>query len=205
MDESRPPHGEDSEIDLMFILLYRLGSTPLVRRLVGDQRGQSLTEFALVAPLLFVVLFGVIDFGKAFNYWNDETQLAAVGARLAVVSGGNTSPGGTCTDGSTAPADLASYIQCLSDTRELRNGSSNVTKAKVCITFPDGNAGRGDPVRVTVSTNYNWLPILSSSSGGGLFTLPGLGPKLMAGSATMRLERAWPSASAVASSGATCP
>jgi Flp pilus assembly protein TadG len=169
----------------MFTLLYRLGSAPILRRLVGDQRGQSLTEFALVAPLLFLLLFGIIDFGKAMNYWNDETQLAAMGARFAAVSGGNNAPG-NCPDGST-PATLAAYIQCNADTGELRNGSTFVSKAAVTITFPTGNQGIGCPVQVRVSTNYNWLPIL------------GLGSSPMVQTSTQRLEQAW-------SAGATgCP
>lgn len=36
-------------------------------RLVGRARGQSLVEFALVFPLFFTVLLGVIEFGLTFN------------------------------------------------------------------------------------------------------------------------------------------
>ena len=54
-----------------------------------DERGVALIEFALVLPLLLVLLLGMIDAGKAFNYWNDETHLANEAARYAVV---NSSP-----------------------------------------------------------------------------------------------------------------
>ena len=66
---------------------------PLLRRALGrarDERGTSLTELALVMPVLLLILFGMIDFGKAINYWIDETHLANEGARLAVV---NSNPG----------------------------------------------------------------------------------------------------------------
>ena len=33
-----------------------------------DERGTALVEFALIAPLLFLLLFGIIDFGRALNY-----------------------------------------------------------------------------------------------------------------------------------------
>src|SRR5438309_10995809 len=61
-------------------------------RLGRDDRGVALTEMALVLPLLLLLILGMIDFGKAINYWIDNTHLANEGARLAVV---NNNPGGT--------------------------------------------------------------------------------------------------------------
>jgi Flp pilus assembly protein TadG len=135
-----------------------------------DQRGTALVEFALVLPLLLLVLFGVLDFGKAFNYWNDETHLAAEGARWAEV---DSNPGGS---GQT----LQQYIQQQADSGELR---SNAT---VCVSFPSnpdtGTSGQvGDPVTVTVSSTYDWLPFVSAQAG--------LTPSTtIRGTATMRLE-----------------
>ena len=43
-------------------------------------------EFALVLPLLLLLVFGMLDFGKAYNYWNDATHLTAEGARYAAVN-----------------------------------------------------------------------------------------------------------------------
>src|SRR5207302_5587027 len=60
-------------------------------RLGRDERGTSVTELALVLPLLLLLILGMIDFGKAINYWIDNTHLANEGARLAVV---NSDPGG---------------------------------------------------------------------------------------------------------------
>src|SRR5215211_4186607 len=48
----------------------------LMRRLTSDERGVALVEFALVLPILLLILFGVIEFGKAFTMWIDETHLA---------------------------------------------------------------------------------------------------------------------------------
>ena len=80
-----------------------------------SEAGAAMVEFALVLPLLLVVVLGLTDFGKAFNYWIDETHLANEGARLAAVNCGGTScPGG----------NLAQYIQSQADSNELRNGGS---------------------------------------------------------------------------------
>ena len=51
-----------------------------------DERGTALVEFALIAPLLFLLLFGIIDFGRALDYYNQVTQLAGQGARAAAVN-----------------------------------------------------------------------------------------------------------------------
>jgi Flp pilus assembly protein TadG len=138
-------------------------------RLFTDQKGTSLVEFALILPVLALILFGLLDFAKAFNYWNDQTHLAAEGARWAVV---NSNPGGSGT--------LQQYLQQQADTSELRG------LAVVCVSFPTnpdtGTSGHvGDPVTVTVRSRYTWLPFVSSRAG--------LSPSMtITGSATMRLE-----------------
>lgn len=145
----------------------------------GDERGAALVEFALVVPLLLVLLLGMLDIGKAFNYWIDETQLASNGARFAVV---NRNPGTT--------GSLQQYIQSLADTNELRTGTtpSVADPAQVCITFPNGGTPAiGDPVKVKVFITYNWLPFLTAD-------LPLVGRTFRAsaitlsGTSTMRLE-----------------
>jgi Flp pilus assembly protein TadG len=49
--------------------------------------GQNLVEFALVTPLLFLFLFGVIEFGWAFYVYSELTNAAREGARYAAVHG----------------------------------------------------------------------------------------------------------------------
>jgi Flp pilus assembly protein TadG len=135
-----------------------------------NERGTALVEFALVLPLLLVLLLGMLDFGKAFNYWIDETHLANETARWAVV---NKNPGS---------GTLQEYVQQQADTPELRNGgtSSVTSPLQICISFPSGTANVGDPVHVTASVTYNWLPFLG--------TRIGITQTTITGSATMRLE-----------------
>jgi Flp pilus assembly protein TadG len=45
-----------------------------------------MVEFALVLPLLAVLLFGVIQFGIVFNHYLDLTDAVRAGARIAAVS-----------------------------------------------------------------------------------------------------------------------
>jgi Flp pilus assembly protein TadG len=137
----------------------------------SNEAGAALTEFALVLPLLLTLVLGMLDFGKAFNYWIDETHLANEAARWAAV---NQNPGA---------GTLQEYIQQQVNTQELRDGgtASIVDPATVCIGFPGGTSRVGDPVNVTVSATYNWLPFLSDRLGGVTSTT-------ITGSATMRME-----------------
>ena len=55
------------------------------RRCHGDD-GAALVEFALIAPLFFLLVFGIIEFGWAFFQQLDVRHGAREGARLAAVN-----------------------------------------------------------------------------------------------------------------------
>ncbi len=126
------------------------------------ESGQTLVEFAVVLPLVLLLLLGIMDFGKAFNYWITENQVAAEGARRAAVNRG--------------AATLHDYVRSQIKVGELHDN------AKICITFPDGATKNkvGDPVKVTVAFKYLWLPVLKRFGKVGSLTLRN--------TATMRLE-----------------
>src|SRR5437773_10844519 len=52
----------------------------------AGERGAAAVEFALVLPLLLLILFGIIDFGRAYNAQVTLTQAAREGVRLAALS-----------------------------------------------------------------------------------------------------------------------
>ena len=137
----------------------------------GPEHGVALVEFALILPVLALMLFGMLDFGKAFNYWIDETHLANEGARWAVV---NKNPASSGT--------LQAYIRDQATTPELRNGGtpSLADPLRVCIDFPNGTSNVGDPVRVTLTATYRWLGLITSETS--------LTETTITGSAIMRLE-----------------
>jgi Flp pilus assembly protein TadG len=138
----------------------------------SDERGAVLVEFALVLPLLLILVFGMLEFGKAFNYWIDTTHLANEAARWAVV---NHNPGA---------GTLQEYVKGQANTLELRDGGTasipSGDEAEVCISFPSGTDNVGDPVQVTVTATYHWIPFVGDRIGSANVTITG--------SATMRLE-----------------
>jgi TadE-like protein len=154
------------------------------RRMDANERGAALVEFVLVLPLVLLLLFGMVDFGKAFNYWNDETHLANEAARQAVV---NKCP--QCGSGQK----INDWIRTEADSAELKNGGTQSISSpgvRICIWFPDNtnhaddpvrDHAVGDPVQVIVHAQYNWLAYLV---GQGLPLHSDL-----TGTATMRLEQ----------------
>jgi TadE-like protein len=50
----------------------------------SGQRSQALIEFALVSPVLLLLLFGVIDLGRAIFYYDTLKHAATEGARTAI-------------------------------------------------------------------------------------------------------------------------
>ena len=50
-----------------------------------NEKGASAVEFALVLPIFVMLIFGIFQFGIAFNNWIAITHAAREGARLAAV------------------------------------------------------------------------------------------------------------------------
>jgi Flp pilus assembly protein TadG len=74
---------------------------------IKSERGQTMTEFALVLPLLVFLLFGIIQFGIAFNNYIALTDAARAASRKGAVSRGAANPAGDCSSAAVnAAGDL---------------------------------------------------------------------------------------------------
>ena len=51
------------------------------------RRGQALVEFAMIAPLFFILLLSIVEFGRAIFYVQILNNAAREGARYAIVHG----------------------------------------------------------------------------------------------------------------------
>lgn len=129
--------------------------------------GAVLVEFALVLPLLLLLVLGTMQFGIFLNAKINETHLASSAARYAAV---NHNPGS---------GSLQDHIKSLAGTTFLKEN------AQVCIEYPvdteDSTSGEpGDPVTATMAATYSLIPYLEDWLGFASLTVRG--------DATMRLE-----------------
>jgi hypothetical protein len=147
-------------------------STACARHWRVCERGQALIEFALAAPLLVLLVAGIVQFGVALNFWLDMHRIANQGARWAVVDCG---PGG----GGFDPCNptLEAYLE-----QQPIAGGSNPDVA-ICYESKTGEgpggeeAVAGDAVTVKLTDAFTMVPII------------GVGTVDLSASATMRLEQ----------------
>ena len=125
--------------------------------------GQSLAEFALVLPILALLIFGLLDLGRAVYVYNTLANAARAGARVAAVNQ-NANSSGTCD-----PMDRNNWsiVVCI-----LQEGVSiPVQRSEIDITYVgDSCATRQlDPpciARVTVFQDYApFTPIIGNLIG----------------------------------------
>ncbi len=55
------------------------------RTLMRDEEGAAVVEFALVMPILALIVFGIIDFGRAFYTVNNIISAAREGSRYGAI------------------------------------------------------------------------------------------------------------------------
>jgi Flp pilus assembly protein TadG len=100
---------------------------PNRRRAAGDD-GAVLVEFALICPILFLLIFAVIEFGWAFGQNLDVRHGAREGARLAAVNYRTT----TGSSGATQRDQIVAEICARLDSKAgvsvnlYRNGTAEV-------------------------------------------------------------------------------
>jgi hypothetical protein len=148
-----------------------------LRTFANEQRqgGQALVEFALVAPIFFLLLFGVIEAGRFVSYSELLNGATRDGARYAIVNGANSL---TCPTGPPAPGSPACDTDG-SDVRDaVRRSAIALLPAALTVTaawcydptlapyscpdldadgFPDGDNGRGATVTVAATYTYTSL------------------------------------------------
>lgn len=125
----------------------------LVHRLRTRTDGQGLTEFAIVMPLLIVILVGIFEFGRAWHVRQVVTNAAREGARTAVLPD---------VGADSVSAIIATYLT-----------SANIDPLDAVVTLNIQNAS-GSPDEVTVSYDYDFglmSSVVSLLSGG---SLPGM-------------------------------
>jgi len=118
------------------------------------EEGASLVEFALLLPVLVLILFGIIDFGSLYNNYQAVRQGARDGMRQVIVA----DPAGqscTLTGGNVSSLSAGNPIyDWMCYTKKRIGLVNNDTRVKIMWTTPAGtdtnNFPAGAPVIVCV-------------------------------------------------------
>ena len=122
-------------------------------------RGQALVEFAFVAPIFFLLLFSLIDFGRYVYYVQILNNAAREGARYAIVHGSNSlQPTGPPDDpsGTAVAAVVRNYAVGVIGNGAVFAVASTWNKAFGPLNN-DGTNKRQQRVRVTVTYSFSSL------------------------------------------------
>lgn len=150
---------------------------------VRREDGQALVELAFVLPMLLLLVFAIIDFGLAFSQYSGDANIANMAAREVAVIGSTTSE--TCNG--TAYTTLTTWVDCEAAATGAPTPSS-VCVADTAGSTPSGTYTVGDPVKVEITSSFNWLSILSA--GDSYISKVGNLSSHLSASASMRLEQA---------------
>ena len=114
----------------------------------NDERGQSLVEFALVLPVLLLLIFGLLDVARAVWQENTLAFAAREATRYAIVHG----------SGATLPVPYCSSCTNATITGVVQQSAIGVTGISATIAYPDGNNDRNSRVSVDVTAPFVPLP-----------------------------------------------
>lgn len=127
------------------------------RRIIRDESGQNTVEFALILPILLIIIFGIIDFGWLFFNMAMVANSTRSGARYAVVN-------------ITTAGDMAT-LQSMVDTKikdglpaYLKRPANGLTVTVIGDKTPA--SPNDDVINVTVEVKIPlFTPVLSTATG----------------------------------------
>lgn len=131
-------------------------------KILSGEKGTSAVEFAIILPILVMLVFGIIQFGLVFNKYIAITHAAREGVRLAAVGLYEENP--------------------ILFEQKIKDSAPTVEIISVGVTNPPGVIKIGNPVTVTVTGESFSIKIPLV----GQWSIP------LTRTATMRRERTYP-------------
>lgn len=124
-----------------------------------DEAGQSLIEFALILPVVLLIITGLFDVARATWQENTLAYSAREGTRYAIVHGS------AALDGNVAfPSNQQAVIDVV------RAAAVGVPNVSVVVTWPDGGCYDRN-CRVQVDATAPFVPLPSAYMLGGAFQI----------------------------------
>jgi hypothetical protein len=112
-----------------------------------NRQGAAAVEFAIVAPVFFLMIFGMIEFGRALMVEQILTNAAREGAREAVIDG-------------AVKADVISHVQSYLQSSGISGATISMLNKNGANVDPAAMS-YGEPLTVKVQITFNkvsWLP-----------------------------------------------
>ncbi|HDS01097.1 MAG TPA: hypothetical protein ENO22_00090 [candidate division Zixibacteria bacterium] len=119
-------------------------------RIFRNKKGNSIIEFALVLPILLLILFGITEFGRAIMVTNVLHTASREGARLASVS------------------DLSDTVSIQTRVQEVLS-ASNVAPKNITMQYDAATK----TVRVSVTSDFEVLSLGILGTFAGVIELQG--------------------------------
>lgn len=111
-------------------------------KILRNEKGQSLIEFAILLPFLLLLLMGILEFGIMLNSYLTIHNSAREGARLGIVA--------------ASDIEIKELITNISPNLNADNILVNITPS-------EGSRKSGDTITVDVIYNYQvTIPIISN-------------------------------------------
>jgi Flp pilus assembly protein TadG len=153
------------------------GSSVITQRRTASNGGQSLIEFALILPLIVLLVVNVVNFGSFLYTWIEVSNAARAGAQYMVLSGASLNHPTQATSALITKLvrdDLGSLVNGSGATVRVctnNNGTFDLTSGQVDasgnpVACASGNTdGFSDPepgsyVLATVDVSYTWQPLI---------------------------------------------
>lgn len=133
-----------------------------------SERGAELIEFALVFPVLLLVVLGIVDFGFLFQRMEVITNAAREGARIAVLPAYSTAD---------VQARVCNYVQTggvpvTSCSPPGGGGNPIIDVTNVSIPVAGATPMSGKRVQVTYTHSYIFIGPIASWFGGTFTNVP---------------------------------
>jgi TadE-like protein len=141
-----------------------------LKRWFRSQRSQGMTEFAIIAPIILLLTFGIIDFGRGLYFYITLQQAANEGARVAVHASDYIDANGV---GCVSPA----YVHCWPSNADVQRAIQThaVTEvlANPCPNGPIPNGGNPVGSAQLPPSNTGWIFITDPGvAGNGIPNAP---------------------------------
>lgn len=108
------------------------------RGFLGDERGQAVVEFALILPILLLMILGLVEFARAWNTRQVLTDAARESLRSSVVAN---------------PTFTYAAMRAVVDQALLR---AALDPARADVTLEGWKAGTGTPARIQIDYRYEF-------------------------------------------------